>query len=158
MAGTRASSLAKESEEDLDRKASRSWSNKQEPQRRSGSWVIVTHPLSESPGTGSFQHENMGIREAQKAEVYPAEGFKGHCGHRRLLGGNDWWVGEHVVGAVVQLDDDEELGPLHGMYGSMEAEYEVQRNIKRAELTALLVLPQESMWDPSRSMWTTRNN
>ena len=37
--------------------------------------------------------------------------------------------------AVVQLDYDEE-GPLHGMYGSMEAEYEVQRTIKRAELTA----------------------
>ena len=31
-------------------------------------------------------------------------------------------------------------GPLHGMYGSMEAEYEVQRTIKREELTALLYL------------------
>ena len=39
---------------------------------------------------------------------------------------------------VVQLDYDEEMGPLHGMYGSMEAEYEVQRTIKRAELTAFL--------------------
>ena len=28
------------------------------------------------------------------------------------------------------------LGPLHGMYGSMEPELEVQRTIKRAELTA----------------------
>ena len=35
--------------------------------------------------------------------------------------------------AVVQLDYDEEMWPLHGMYGSMEAEYEVQRTIKRAE-------------------------
>ena len=42
--------------------------------------------------------------------------------------------------AVVQLDYDEELGPLHGMYGSMEAEFEVQRTIKRAELTAFLCL------------------
>ena len=41
-----------------------------------------------------------------------------------------------VVGAVVQLDYDEEMGSLYGMYGSMEAEHEVQRNIKRAELTA----------------------
>ena len=28
------------------------------------------------------------------------------------------------------------MGPLHGMYGSMEAGYEVQRSIKRAKLTA----------------------
>ena len=30
--------------------------------------------------------------------------------------------------------------PLYGMYGSMEAEYEVLRTIKRAELTAFLCL------------------
>ena len=42
--------------------------------------------------------------------------------------------------AVVQLDYDEEMGPLHGMNGSMEAELEVQRTIKRAELTAFLCL------------------
>ena len=41
---------------------------------------------------------------------------------------------------MVQLDYDEELGPLHGMYGSMEAEFEVQRNIMSAELTAFLCL------------------
>ena len=41
---------------------------------------------------------------------------------------------------VVQLDYDEEMGPLHGMYGSMEAEFEVQRTVKRAELTAFLGL------------------
>ena len=35
---------------------------------------------------------------------------------------------------MVQLDSDEEVGPLHGMYGSVEAEFEVQRTIKRAEL------------------------
>ena len=35
---------------------------------------------------------------------------------------------------MVQLDYDEEMGPLRGMYGSMEAEYEVQRTIKMAEL------------------------
>ena len=35
---------------------------------------------------------------------------------------------------------DEEMGPLCGMYGSMEAEYEVQRTIKRAELTVFLCL------------------
>ena len=41
---------------------------------------------------------------------------------------------------MVQLDFDEELGPLHGMYGSLEAEFEVQRTFKRAELTAFFCL------------------
>ena len=40
--------------------------------------------------------------------------------------------------SVVQLDHDEEMGPLHGMYGTLDAELEVQRTIKRAELTAFL--------------------
>ena len=40
--------------------------------------------------------------------------------------------------AVVQLDHGAELEPLHGMYGSIEASFEVQRTIKRAELTAFL--------------------
>ena len=40
--------------------------------------------------------------------------------------------------AMVQLDYDEEWGPLYGMYGSMEAEFEVQRTMKSAELTAFL--------------------
>ena len=41
---------------------------------------------------------------------------------------------------MVQLEYDEEMRPLHGMYGSVEAELEVQRIIKRAELTAFLYL------------------
>ena len=41
---------------------------------------------------------------------------------------------------VVQLNYDVEMGPLHGMHGSMEAEYEVQRTINLAELTAFLCL------------------
>ena len=32
---------------------------------------------------------------------------------------------------VVQLDHDEETGPMHGMYGTLDAELEVQRTIKR---------------------------
>ena len=41
---------------------------------------------------------------------------------------------------MVQLDYDEEMEPLHGMYGSMGAELEVQCTVKRAELTAFLCL------------------
>ena len=40
----------------------------------------------------------------------------------------------------MQLDHDEELAPRHGMFGTLEAELEVQRTIKRAELTAFLCL------------------
>ena len=46
---------------------------------------------------------------------------------------------------MVQLHCDEELGLLHGMYCSMEAEFEVQRTIKRAELTAFLCLLKKVM-------------
>ena len=44
-------------------------------------------------------------------------------------------LGQNGYG-VVQLDYDEEMEPLRGMCGSVEAEYEVQRTITRAELTA----------------------
>ena len=47
---------------------------------------------------------------------------------------------------MVQLDHDEEMRPLHGMYGSVEAEFEVQRIVKRAELTAFLCLLRKSEW------------
>ena len=41
---------------------------------------------------------------------------------------------------MVQLDYDEEMVPLYGMYGSMEAELVVYCTITRAELTAFLCL------------------
>ena len=41
---------------------------------------------------------------------------------------------------MVQLDHDEEMRPLFGMYGSVEAEFEGQRTIKRSALTAFLRL------------------
>ena len=71
----------------------------------------------------------------------PAEGFKGHVAtDGSLLGKAGKW---RACGwAVVQLDHDEVVGPLRGMYRSMKAELEVQRTIKRAEL----MLSQESDW------------
>ena len=73
--------------------------------------------------------------EKHKSWSMLAAGFKGLTVlFQELLGnGACGW-------SVVQLDFDEELGPLHGMYGSMEAEFQVQRTIKRAELTAFLCL------------------
>ena len=75
--------------------------------------------------------------EKHKSWGMPAEGFKGHAAtDGPLLGTADKW---RACGwSVVQLDHDEELGPLHGMYGSVEADFKVQRTIKRAGLTAIL--------------------
>ena len=76
--------------------------------------------------------------EKHKSWGMPAEGFKGHVAtDGSLLGTAGKW---RACGWSVQLDYDEALGPLHGMYGSMEAEFEVQRTIKRVELTAFLCL------------------
>ena len=40
--------------------------------------------------------------------------------------------------SVVQLDNDKEMGPMHEMYGTLDAELEIQRTIKGSELTAFL--------------------
>ena len=54
------------------------------------------------------------------------------------------WVlqenGERVDGQWVQLEHDEEMGPMRGMYGTLEAGLEVHRNVKRAVLTAFACL------------------
>ena len=94
---------------------------------------------------GLLQHEEVGVGEAQKQSM-PAEVFKGHVatdGSPLGAAGNQ----EPCGWAVVQLDCDEEMGPLLGMYGSMEAGLEVQRTtIKRAELTAFLCLLKKRDW------------
>ena len=70
------------------------------------------------------------------------EGLKGHVAtHGSLLGTAGKW-------AVVQLDHEEMLG----MFGSVEAEFEVQRtiNIKRAELKAFLCLLERAIGPTSQ--------
>ena len=64
----------------------------------------------------------------------PAGGFKGHVATDGSLLGK---AGKSKASgwAVEQLDSDEEMVPLHG-----EAEFEVQRTVKRAELTAFSCL------------------
>ena len=58
------------------------------------------------------KHERWGIS---------AEGFKSHVAtDGSLLGTAGKWGA--CGWSVVQLDHDEEMGPLYGMYGSMEAE------------------------------------
>ena len=79
--------------------------------------------------------------EPEKHESWsmPVEGFKGPVAtNGSLLRKTGKW---RACGwAVVQQDYEVEMGPLHGMYGSVEAEFEVQRTIKREELTAILCL------------------
>ena len=38
------------------------------------------------------------------------------------------------------MKHDEEMRPMHGMYGTMDAELDVRCTVKRAELTAFLCL------------------
>ena len=67
----------------------------------------------------------------------PAEGLKGHVAtDGSSLGSAGKWGA--CGWAAVQLDFGGEMVPLRGMYGSVEAEFEVQRTIKRAELMAFL--------------------
>ena len=40
--------------------------------------------------------------------------------------------------SVVQLDHDEDMGPMHGMHGTLDPDLEVQHTIKRADLTAFI--------------------
>ena len=47
--------------------------------------------------------------------------------------------------SVVQLDHDHEMGPMHGMYGTLDAELDVQRTIRRGELTAFLCLLRKAV-------------
>ena len=45
----------------------------------------------------------------------------------------------------MQLDHDEEMGSIHGMYGTQDAELEVQRTTKRADPTAFLCLLRKAI-------------
>ena len=98
---------------------------------------IVKHPLIESQWNRGHLSMRKWETEKHKSWDMPSEGFKGHVAtDGTLLGNAGKW---RACGwTVVQLDYDEEMGPLHGMYCLMEGEYEVQRTIKRAELTAFL--------------------
>ena len=89
-------------------------------------------------------HFNMKKWESEKHKNWgkPAEGFKGHvAADGSLLGATENWGA--CGWSVVQMDYDEELGPLHGMYGSMDAELEVQRTIKRGGADGLLFLSSQ---------------
>ena len=101
----------------------------------------MAHPFSESQRNRRHFSVQMWEPEKHKSWSMPAVGLKGNVGtDGSLLGAARKWGA--CCSSVVQLDYDEELEFLHGVYGSMVAEFEVQRTIKRAELTAFLYLPK----------------
>ena len=76
----------------------------------------------------SEKHRSWGLQvEGSRGQVATDGSFLGKTGKWGACGC-----------AVVQLDFDEVMEPFCGMYGSMEAEYEVQRTVKGTELTAFL--------------------
>ena len=95
--------------------------------------------------------------EKHKSWSMPAEGFKDQVATDGSLLEKRWQVGSMWLGSGT-VDYNEETRPLHGMYSSMEAESEVQRTIKRAELTPFFVLPQKSMWTHQDSCGQQGNN
>ena len=138
------------------RSPSESGSKRWKPRRKSGSGKEVSsRTLSvKANGTEASSVWQKWESEKHKSWSIPAEGFKGHVAtDGSVLGkAGKWWA---CGWAVVQLDYDEEMGLLHGMYGSIEAEYEVQRTIKRTDLTAFLFLSTEWLGQPG-SMSTTK--
>ena len=56
-----------------------------------------------------------------------------------------------ACGWSAQLDHDDEMGPMRGMYGTPDAELEVQRTFQRAELTAVLFFLRWLLTGPERS-------
>ena len=94
---------------------------------------IVEHPLSGSQWNRG--HFSMRKWESEEHKMRHANRrLQGPRCHWRLLAGKRWQVVSMCLGY------DEEMELLHGMYGTMEAEFEVQRTIKMVELTAFLCL------------------
>ena len=117
----------------------RKWEQKTKTSKKEWKWQIgkVAHPLSESQWKRGHFRMKMWESEKHRSKSMQVEGFTGQVATDGSLIGETGKL--RACGwAVVHLDYDEEMGPLCGMYGTMEAECEVQHTIKRAELTTLL--------------------
>ena len=85
---------------------------------------------------GKTRHLTVRRWESEEPQCWslPDEGFRNHVATGAQLGVSGRWR------AVVRLDHDEQMGAMHGMYGTLDAELAVQHAIKRTELTAFLSL------------------
>ena len=100
---------------------------------------FTSYPLSEGQRQTSHlmvQHESLKSTTNWRISV---EGFWNHVATDGSVGKRGKWsaCGWSVVAARSRRD-----GSMHGVYGTMDAELEVQRTIKRAD--GILVFRQES--------------
>ena len=111
--------------------AFRKWEQKARTSQKEWKWQrgILTHTLGDS----QWNRRHFSILRSPRVGACQKKGSKATL---QLTAGK--WRACGL--SVVQLDFDEELGPLQGVYGSMDAELEVRRTIKRAKLTAFLSL------------------
>ena len=94
--------------------------------------------------------------EKHRSWCMPVDGFRDHVAtDGPQLGVSGQWSACDWL--VVQLDHDVKMGPVHEMHGTLEADLEVVRTIKRAELTAFFCLFRRIV-GPPRLMWTTKES
>ena len=87
------------------------------------------------------------MRESEEHQSWstPVEDFWNHVAtDGSLLGVSGRWSA--CGWSLVQLDYDDDTGRMRGMYGTVDADLEVQRTTKRAELTAVLLPLQKDCW------------
>ena len=126
--------------------AFRKWEQKAKTSKKGWKWQrgTVAHPLCESQWNGG--HFRMKMWESQEHNSWgmSVEGFKGHLAtDGPMLGKTGKW---RACGwAVVQVDYGGEMALLRGMYGSMEAGFEVQRTIKEGGADCVL-MPSQDDW------------
>ena len=105
---------------------------------------ITSHP----PSQGHWRPNHLTARRwesEKKSWNMPVEGLGNHVAtDGSLLGVRCRWCA--CGWSVVQLDHDEVMVRMHRMYGTLDAELEVQLTIKMAEFDGLLVSPLESDW------------
>ena len=92
---------------------------------------------------GQWEKSHLTVRrwesEKHKSWDIPVEGFWNHVATEgSLFRVSGKWSA--CGWSVVQMKHDEEMRPMHGMYGTQDAELEVRCTMKRAELTAFLCL------------------
>ena len=89
--------------------------------------------------TSAWRKSHLSVRrcesEQHKSWCMSVESFKDHVStDGSLFGVECVWV------SVVQFGHDEEVVPMHGIYGTLDVEFEAERTINRAELEAFLCL------------------
>ena len=101
--------------------AFKKWEQKARTSKTEWKWQgrIVTHPLCESRWNRGHFSVKKWESEKHKSWDILAKGVVGHVTTDGSLPGRAGKWGA-CGWAVVQLDHDEEMEPLHGMYGSME--------------------------------------